>query len=81
MASTTTHNGMGAENRGALGMIEMIHSNFARLESETTAAETEGQQEYDQFVADSEIDTTTKKSYIEHQTGMKSKEETRQRVL
>merc|ERR1719183_72956 len=72
----TPYKGMGAENGGVLGMIEVIQSDFARLESETTAAESEGQKEYDQFVADSEIDTTAKKSDIEHKTGMKSNQET-----
>merc|ERR1719355_299737 len=70
------YKGMGAENGGVLGMIEVIQSDFGRLESETTAAESEGQKEYDQFVADSEIDTTAKKSDIEHKTGMKSNQET-----
>ena len=51
----TPYKGMGAENGGVLGMIEVIQSDFARLESETTAAETEGQKEYDQFVADWKI--------------------------
>merc|ERR1739848_662847 len=52
------YKGMQSENGGVLGMIEVIQSDFARLESETSAAETEGQKEYDQLVADSEIDTT-----------------------
>merc|ERR1719272_1969444 len=70
------YKGMGAENGGVMGMIEVIQSDFARLESETTAAESEGQKEYDQFVADSEILTTANKSDIEHKTGMKSNQET-----
>merc|ERR1719274_176026 len=46
-------------------MIEVIQSDFARLESETEAAETEAQKEYDQFMADTDIDKTAKTSDIE----------------
>merc|ERR1719171_33419 len=35
------YKGMGSENGGVVGMIEVIQSEFARLESETTAAEDE----------------------------------------
>ena len=48
----TPYKKMAAENGSVLGMIEVIQSDFARLESETTAAEPEGQKEYDQFVAE-----------------------------
>ena len=48
--------GMAAENGSVLCMIEVIQSDFARLESEATAAESKGQKEYDQFMADWEIE-------------------------
>merc|ERR1719171_2532166 len=35
------YKGMGSENGGVVGMIEVIQSDFARLEPETTAAEEE----------------------------------------
>ena len=41
------YKGMGAENGGVVGMIEVIQSDFARLESETSAAEAEAQKQYD----------------------------------
>merc|ERR1719421_1409590 len=50
------YTGMGGENGGVVGMIEVIQSDFARLESETTAAETEAQKEYDQFKSDTATD-------------------------
>merc|ERR1719390_511676 len=59
------YQGMGSENGGVVGMIEVIQSDFARLESDTTAAESENQKEYDQFMADTEIDKTSKTSDIE----------------
>merc|ERR1719152_133715 len=56
-------------------MIEVIQSDFARLESETTAAEAAGQKEYDQFMADSEVDKAQKTSDIEHKTTSKQNAE------
>ena len=38
-----SYRGMGAENGGIVDMIEVIQSDFVRLESETTAAELKGQ--------------------------------------
>ena len=40
------YKGMGSENGGVVGMIEVIQSDFARLESETSAAEAEAQKQY-----------------------------------
>merc|ERR1719160_141998 len=45
---------------GVIGMLEVIQSDFARLEAETTAAEEAAQKEYDQFMADAETDKTQK---------------------
>merc|ERR1719321_2294625 len=70
------YKGMGAENGGVLGMIEVIQSDFARLESETTAAEAEGQKEYDQFMADSEVDKAQMTSDIDHKTETKQNQAT-----
>jgi len=69
------YKGMGAENGGVVGMIEVIQSDFARLEAETTAAESENQKEYDQFMADTEIDKTSKTSDIEFKTTTKQNQE------
>ena len=43
---------MGSENSGAVGMIEVIQSDFARLESKNSAAEAEAQKQYDQSMID-----------------------------
>merc|ERR1719324_1883477 len=40
------HTGMQSEAGGVIGMIEVIQSDFARLESETTAAEADSNDEY-----------------------------------
>merc|ERR1719265_38426 len=49
----SSYNGMGGESGGVVGMIEVIQSDFARLEAETSAAEAEAAKEYDEFMTDS----------------------------
>merc|ERR1719331_56353 len=55
------YKGMGAENGGVVGMLEVIESDFARLESEAQAAG-----EYDKFMQDSKVDKTAKSKDVEH---------------
>merc|ERR1719215_2002915 len=54
------YKGMQAENGGVVGMLEVIESDFARLEADTTAAEASAQKEYDTFMTDSQVDKTKK---------------------
>merc|ERR1712228_460838 len=44
------YKGMQSENGGVIGMLEVIESDFARLESVTKAAEAAAQKEYDAFM-------------------------------
>jgi len=69
------YKGMGSENGGVVGMIEVIQSDFARLESETTAAEETAVKEYDEFMADSSADKEAKSKDIEHKGGKKQNDE------
>merc|ERR1719163_2204623 len=62
---------MGGESGGVVGMLEVIQSDFARLEAETKAAEKAAQEEYDAFMTDSEVDKTQKTQDIEHKTKAK----------
>merc|ERR1719327_1958801 len=48
--------GMQGQSTGVIGMLEVIMSDFARLEAETTAAEKQAQKEYDAFMTDSSAD-------------------------
>merc|ERR1719262_1140603 len=66
--SDEPYTGMGDENGGVVGMMEVIESDFARLEADTAAAEASGQKEYDEFMSDSEIDKTKKSTDIQHKT-------------
>merc|ERR1719487_2531257 len=56
-------------------MIEVIQSDFASLEAETTTAETQAQAEYDQLVADTNVDKTQMKSDIDHAASTKQNQE------
>merc|ERR1712039_848820 len=44
------YQGMQSENGGVIGMLEVIESDFARLEADTTAAEATAQKTYDTFM-------------------------------
>merc|ERR1711861_30288 len=69
------YKGMQSENGGVVGMLEVIQSDFARLEAETTAAEAQSQKEYDTFMDDSAVDKAQKSKDIEHKTAKKQNEE------
>merc|ERR1711985_25024 len=69
------YKGMQSENGGVVGMLEVIESDFARLESDTKAAEATAQKEYDEFMTDSKVDKAEKTTDIEHKTAKKQDEE------
>jgi chromosome segregation ATPase len=69
------YKGMQSENGGVVGMLEVIDSDFARLESETKAAEATAQKEYDEFMTESKVDKTKKSTDIEHKTAKKQDQE------
>mmetsp|Transcript_92272 Transcript_92272/g.266309 ORF Transcript_92272/g.266309 Transcript_92272/m.266309 type:complete len:673 (-) Transcript_92272:81-2099(-) len=68
------YKGMQAENGGVIGMLEVIESDFARLEADTTAAEATAQKEYDAFMTDSKVDKAAKTKDIEHKEAKKQDE-------
>merc|ERR1719218_591890 len=47
-------------NTGVVGMLEVIESDFLRLDSDTTTAESEAKAEYDTFMADATEDKEAK---------------------
>jgi len=69
------YTGMQSNAGGVVGMIEVIQSDFARLEAETQSAEAAGQKEYDQFMHDSKVDKTAKSKDIEHKKAKKQNAE------
>jgi len=73
------YKGMQAESGGVMGILEVIQSDFARLESDTKSAEAESQKEYDNFMTDSTVDKEAKTQDVNHKT--KKKEEKSQALL
>jgi len=69
------YKGMQSENGGVVGMLEVIESDFARLESDTKAAEATAQKEYDGFMSESKVDKSAKSTDIEHKTAKKQDQE------
>jgi hypothetical protein len=69
------YKGMGGESGGVVGMLEVIESDFARLEADTKASEATAQKEYDEFMTDSQVDKTKKSTDIEHKGSKKQDQE------
>jgi hypothetical protein len=65
------YKGMAAESGGVVGMLEVIESDFARLEAETSAAEATAQKQYDEFMTESKVDKAKKSTDIEHKEAKK----------
>jgi len=65
----------GMENGGVMGMLEVIESDFARLLSETTAAESEAQKEFEQFSNDSAQDKAVKGQEMKNKSTERTKKE------
>jgi len=68
------YKGAGAEGGGVIGMLEVILSDFERLESETTASEGQAASEYDTFMGDSAVDKAQKTKEIDHKQTKKENE-------
>jgi len=69
------YKGAQAENGGVVGMLEVILSDFERLESETTMSESQAEKEYDQFMGDSAVDKAQKTKEIDHKHTKKENNE------
>jgi len=68
------YKGMQNSKGGVVGMLEVIESDFARLEADTKSAESSAQKQYDEFMDDSSNDKSTKSVDIEHKTAKKQDE-------
>jgi len=58
----------GGSSTGVLGMLEVIQSDFVRLETETTSAEDSAAKEYTSFMRDSKKDKAVKETDMKHKT-------------
>ena len=68
------YKGMQNSKGGVVGMLEVIESDYARLEADTKSAEASAQKEYDEFMDDSFNDKAKKAIDIEHKTAKKQDE-------
>jgi len=75
MPSDEPYKGMGGQAGGVVGMIEVIQSDFARLEAETSASEAESAKEFSDFSQDSKIDKVQKSADLEHASEKKQNQE------
>jgi len=69
------YKGMGGESGGVVGMLEVIQSDFARLEAETSSSESEAADEFDRFSAESAKDKAVKQTSLGHKEKTKTSKE------
>merc|ERR1719207_155806 len=69
------YTGMQSENGGVVGMLEVIQSDFARLETDTKAAEAEAQKAFDEFTSESAVNRAANAKNVEHKTTKKINQE------
>merc|ERR1719465_183512 len=69
------YTGMQSESGGVLGMLEVIASDFARLETDTKAAEAEAQDSFDKFSSESAVNRASNAKDVEHKTTKKTNQE------
>jgi len=70
-ASLDPYKGQQAGNGGILGMLEVILSDFARLQTTTEQAENSATTTYDTFMDESNEDVAVKETEIEHKSNKK----------
>lgn len=70
-ASLDPYKGQQAGSGGILGMMEVILSDFARLETETQEAENTAAAAYEKFMNESNEDVAVKETEIEHKSNKK----------
>jgi len=70
------YTGMQGETGGVMGMLEVIQSDFQRLEMETKTAEEVAQKEHESYVHAADVDKTQKRKDLAHsKTKTKNQEE------
>jgi len=64
--ASAPYKGMQSSSGGVIGMLEVIESDFARLEAETSTSESESQAEFERFSDDSAQDKAVKNMDLEN---------------
>jgi len=75
------YKGMGAGSGGILGMLEVVLSDFARLETETSEAESQAQRAYDKFMNESSEDSAIKETEKKHKENNRDRADEKLRGL
>jgi chromosome segregation ATPase len=74
-ALPSSYGGMQAESGGVIAMLEVIQEDFSQLEAATSAAESEGQEEFAKFTKESAVNQAQLKKDVEHKEKKKSEVE------
>jgi len=69
------YKGMQSENGGVVGMLEVIQSDFTRLEEDTKSEEDEAQKEYDTMLTEATTNRAQNQQDVDHKTAKKTSEE------
>jgi len=69
------YQGMQDGSTGVLGMLEVVLSDFARLDSETSSAEDQAEAAREKFMAESNEDLAVKGAEVEHKESKKQQKE------
>jgi hypothetical protein len=71
----TPYTGMQSENGGVIGMLEVIQADFARLETDTKAANAEAQREFDEFAQETAVNRAANTKDMTHKSSSKTNAE------
>jgi len=71
-----SYQGQQSEGKGVIGLLEVIQSDFSRLESEVSSSEAQAARMYTKFTNDSEFDRTAKVEESGHRANEKQQKET-----
>jgi len=69
------YTGMGTSGGGVIDFLEVILSDFARLEAETTNGESTEQEDYEKFMQESKMDKALKENMASHKDATKTDKE------
>merc|ERR1719263_1255781 len=75
------YGGMSSASGGIMGMLEVVLSDFARLQTETEMAESMAQSDYEKFMDESTSDAEVKGAEVDHKEKKKISTDEANRAL
>jgi len=79
-AAKAPYKGMQASSGGIFGMLEVVLSDFTRLEAQTLSDEESAASTYDKFMDESNENVAVKEAEVEHKTGSKQRADEKNEV-